>query len=237
VSKEAPDLAEKVAAGDMALDRAERAVRDRVAEAVKVEKALAQAAAVGEVYHVDVRHGDFRDVLADLRDIDAIITDPPYPREFLPLLDDLAAWADRILAPDGVLAVLIGQTHLPEVFARLAGGRPYRWTACYLTEGPGYVSHPRRVHSSWKPLLVYGGGPRFGDLFRSSGDDKAHHHWGQNFDGFSAIIERLTEPGQTVVDPFMGGGTTLLAAHALCRHAIGCDVDGDALAAARERLP
>jgi len=236
VAREAPDLAEKVAAGDMALDRAERVVRDRVAEAVKVEKALEQAAAVGTVYHVDVREGDFRSVLADLRNVDAIITDPPYPREFLPLLDDLATWADMVLSPDGVLAVLIGQTHLPEVYARLEGSRPYRWTACYLTEGPGYVSHPRRVQSSWKPLLVYGGGPRFGDLIRSSGDDKRLHKWGQNFDAFTTIIERLTEPGQTVVDPFMGGGTTLLAAHALGRHAIGCDLDPEAVASARERF-
>jgi alkyl hydroperoxide reductase subunit AhpC len=38
---------------------------------------------------VDIRVGDFRDALADLHDIDAIITDPPYPHEFIPLLADL----------------------------------------------------------------------------------------------------------------------------------------------------
>ena len=185
---------------------------------------------------MDIRHGDFREVLADLQNVDAIITDPPYPAEFLPLLDDLAAWADKVLSDDGVLAVLIGQTHLPEVYRRLSGHRPYRWTACYLTEGPGYVSHPRRVQSGWKPLLVYGGGPRFGDVFRSSGDDKRHHKWGQNFDAFHAIVERLTTKGATVVDPFMGAGTTLLAAHALGRNTIGCDLDEQAVADTKARL-
>ena len=183
--------------------------------------------------------GDFREALADLHDIDAVITDPPYPHEFIPLLEDLAAWADKVLKPDGVLAVLMGQTYLPEVYRLLDGRRPYRWTACYQTSGPGYVSMARRVQSNWKPLIVYGGGPRFADIIRSEGQDvaaKSNHRWGQDYAAFHTIIERLTERGQTVADPFMGSGTTLLAAHALGRHAIGGDVDAAAVATARGRL-
>ena len=239
VAKQAPDLAEKVMAGDVALDRAERIIRDRDAEQRRVQQARREAEAQPEPLRVDIRHGDFREVLADLTDIDAIITDPPYPAEFLPLLDDLAAWADKVLTPEGVLMVLIGQTHLPEVYRRLDGHRPYRWTGCYLTEGPGYVSHPRRVQSSWKPLLVYGGGPRFSDVVRSEGSDanaKALHRWGQDYNAFHTLIERLTTRGQTVADPFMGSGTTLLAAHALGRHTVGADTDPDAVATSRERL-
>lgn len=239
VEREAPDLAAKVKTGEMALDRAERVIRDREAQQRKVEQAKAEAASAPEVARVDIRQGDFREVLADLEDVDAIITDPPYPAEFLPLLGDLAAWADKVLADDGVLAVLIGQTHLPEVYRQLDGHRPYRWTCCYLTEGPGYVSHPRKVQSNWKPLLVYGGGPRIADVLRSEGSDadaKGHHKWGQDYSAFHTLIERLTTRGQTVVDPFMGSGTTLLAAHALGRHAIGADIEAESVATARERL-
>ena len=39
-----------------------------------------------------------------------------------------------------------------------------------------------------------------------------------------AAIEAFTQPGDIVVDPFMGGATTLVEARALGRHAIGCDV-------------
>lgn len=48
-----------------------------------------------------VRHGDFRQVLDDIEDdsLDAIITDPPYPDEFLPLWADLADFAMRKLRP------------------------------------------------------------------------------------------------------------------------------------------
>lgn len=144
-----------------------------------------------------------------------------------------------MLTPDGVLAVLIGQTYLPEVYRLLDGHRPYRWTACYLTSGPGYVSHQRKVQSNWKPLILYGGGPRLSDVIRSEGSDadaKSHHKWGQDYAAFHTLIERLTTRGQTVADPFMGSGTTLLAAHALGRHVIGADIDPASVATSRERV-
>jgi 16S rRNA G966 N2-methylase RsmD len=170
--------------------------------------------------------GDFR--AADLKNIDAIITDPPYGKEFLPLLRDLAAWANKVLKPDGIMAVLYGQTYLPEAFSMMSGFRPYRWTACYLTPGNAYASHARAVVSNWKPLLVYGGNePRFADLFESAGDEegKQRHDWGQDFEAFHTIVERLTLPGQLIVDPFAGGGTTLFAAKTLGRDSIGCEID------------
>jgi 16S rRNA G966 N2-methylase RsmD len=221
------------------LARLERIARDREAAQRRVQEARESAARSPVSATVDIRHGDFRDVLADLADVDAIITDPPYPAEYLPLLGDLAAWADKVLAPDGVLAVLIGQTHLPEVYRLLDGHRPYRWTACYLTMGAGYVSHARSVQCNWKPVLIYGGGPRFTDVLRSEGVDanaKSLHKWGQDYGAFHTLVERLTRPGQTVVDPFCGSGTTLLAAWSQGRHAIGADVDAAAIATARERL-
>lgn len=235
----APDLADQVRSGKLALDRADRIIRDREAEQKRIEQARAEAEAQPEPIWTEVRHGDFREVLADVGDVDAIITDPPYPHEFIPLLGDLAEWADKVLTPDGVMAVLIGQTYLPEVYRLLDGHRPYRWTACYLTDGPGYVSHPRKVQSNWKPLIVYGGGPRFADVIRSEGSDanaKTLHKWGQDYNAFHTIIERLTTRGQTVADPFMGSGTTLLAARALGRHAIGCDTELEHVNTAKERV-
>lgn len=234
-----PDSKNDLQSFNFLYKRAPRILRDRDAESRRILQAKKDADQSGVETVVDIRHGDFREELADVVSVDAIITDPPYPAEYLPLLADLAAWADKVLTDDGVLAVLMGQTHLPEVYRLLNGHRPYRWTGCYLTPGNGYSSQARRLQSNWKPLLIYGGGPRFSDIIRSEGTDadaKNNHHWGQDYSAFHTIIERLTERGQTVVDPFMGGGTTLLAAHALGRHAIGCDVDAEHVAKTRERL-
>jgi DNA modification methylase len=84
------------------------------------------------------------------------------------------------------------------------------------------------VQSNWKPLIVYGGGPlspRFSDVFRSVADSgKGRHEWGQNYEAFCQIIEAMTMPEARIADPFAGGGTTLFAAKALGRHAIGSEV-------------
>jgi len=39
-----------------------------------------------------------------------------------------------------------------------------------------------------------------------------------------AAIEAFSQPGDVILDPFMGGGTTLVEASALGRHSIGCDI-------------
>lgn len=239
VAEHAPDLKAKVESGELALDRADRIVRDRESAERRQTEAAAQQQQIKVGTNVEIRLGDFRDVLADLQGVDAIITDPPYPGEFLPLLDDLAAWSDKVLNEDGVLVVLFGQTYLPEVYRRLDGHRPYRWTGAYMTPGAGYASMARRVQSNWKPVLVYGGGDRFSDVFRSEGTDasaKHLHFWGQDYGAFHQIVERVTKPGHTVVDPFMGSGTTLAAARALGRHAIGCDIDPAHVATSKKRL-
>jgi hypothetical protein len=212
--------------------REERIARDQVA----AEKVVA-ASGPGTI---KLRYGDFRTALRDLRDVDAIITDPPYGEKYLHLLADLAEFADRVLKPDGILAVLFGQAYLLGAAAQLKMGRPYRWMGCFLTEGPGYVSHQRKIQSNWKPLLIFGGGPRLADVFRtdeygagtgifcSEGGDgaaKQLHPWGQNFEAFKSIIETLTAPDATVVDPFAGGGTTLFAAKIIGRNAIGSEID------------
>lgn len=185
---------------------------------------------------MDIRLGDFTQVLADVRGVDAVITDPPYPQEHLHLYAELAEWADKVLAADGVLVVMTGHMYLPEVFRLMSGWRPYRWTCAYLTPGAHNTVHARRVMQGWKPLIVYGGGPRFHDVFRSPADDKGHHYWGQNLDAFTQVVETFSRPGQLVADPFLGGGTTAAACLHTDRAFIGADVDPEAVETTRQRL-
>ena len=63
VSEKAPDLAVKVKTGEIAIDRAERIIRDREAEQRRIDHAKAEAATADVVGTIDIRHGDFRDVL------------------------------------------------------------------------------------------------------------------------------------------------------------------------------
>lgn len=225
--------------------RIDRVKRERIAD----ERRIEDAELASKHGDVEIRFGDFREVLSDLRGtVDAIITDPPYGREYDGEYVDLAARAVDLLREDGALVVLCGTR--PDLWLRRipsmeAAGLPLRWVGCYLTEGTSWRDHSAAVATNWKPVLIFGGYERNlnSDVWRSSaGDhisnasDKAHHHWGQNYDGFARLVESVTRPGQLVVDPFLGGGTAALVCRNLGRHFVGCDIDSAAVAATRERL-
>ncbi len=74
------------------------------------------------------------------------------------------------------------------------------------------------------------------DLVRSENLDKDSHEWGQSIGGFRRLVKAACRPGETVCDPFVGGGTTAVAALAEGCHFTGCDIDENAVATARARL-
>lgn len=187
----------------------------------------------------ELRLGDFREVLADIPDgsLDLILTDPPYPAEFLPLWTALAQFAAAKLAPQGVLAAMSGQTHLPEVIARLGEHLIYRWTMAYLMSGAANVVHARRVSTMWKPVLVYGSSDRrLHDVATSKAADKDFHGWGQSESGMYDLLGLLADPGAAVCDPFTGGGTTAIVARAHGCHFVGAEVDDATYATVCKRL-
>lgn len=217
-----------------------RVARENVAEQRRQEPVIPVTTITG----VTIHHGDFRKELAGLEPgtVDAIITDPPYPDEFIPLFGDLSALAARVLRPSGVLAVMTGGLRLPQWLAELSTHMRYRWTGAYIVQGPRSRVHAAKVANGWKPILIYQRHDAadlafiLDDLFDSAGDDKRFHHWGQSESGIAELVERLTKPGQLVVDPFLGGGTTAVVCRDLGRRFIGCDIDAAAVLSARERV-
>ena len=49
-------------------------------------------------------------------------------------------------------------------------------------------------------------------------------------------IASFSKPGDTILDPFLGSGTTAVAAKLLGRNYIGVEQDAEYMAMARERL-
>jgi hypothetical protein len=75
------------------------------------------------------------------------------------------------------------------------------------------------------------------DLVRANGPpevDKLLHRYGQNENAVGSLIERFTYAGEVILDPFIGGGVTVIAALRLGRRCIGAD--GDPAAVLRPRL-
>lgn len=187
---------------------------------------------------------DFRNAQIEPASVDLILTDPPYPREYVPLYADLVRCAAIWLKPGGSLVVMCGQSYLPEILASMAGQEgpmQYAWTLAYMT--PGGQSPqiwPRKVNTFWKPVLWFTkgeyAGDWIGDVTKSDGNDKRFHEWGQSEAGMADLLDRFSYPGWTVCDPFVGGGTTAVVAIAMGRRFIGIDCDTSAIDTTRQRL-
>ena len=188
---------------------------------------------------------DIRDGLPEIADesVDAVITDPPYPKEYIGLYRDLSRVSERVLKPGGVLIVMVGQSYLPDVIRMLDECMTYHWCLSYLTPG-GQAPHlfQRNVNTFWKPVLWYMkgryDGDCIGDVLKSdvNDNDKRFHAWGQSESGMSSIVERFTDPGDLILDPFLGGGTTGTVALATGRKFIGCDIDSVSVNTAEQRI-
>ncbi len=189
-----------------------------------------------------ILHGDMREVMAAMEpgSIDVIITDPPYPREFVPLYGDLARLAAHVLKPGGSLLAMAGQSYIPDLLALMTPHLRYHWTVAYMTPGQSTQIFPRRVMPSWKPVFWFVNGdydgPWHGDVIQSVANDKRFHHWGQSESGMGALIERFTDAGDVILDPFCGGGTTGKVALDLGRGFIGIDTDTAHVATSLRRM-
>ena len=241
VQQESPELFSEMKSGEITLSEAiqlvkKKKTKERQAKAVE-EFAAADIKSVVKV--LDIRDATPAKLGIAPDSVDAIITDPPYPSEFLPLFGILAAFAGTILCDGGSLVVMSGEAHLPEVFKLLLSDERmmYQWTMCYLTPGKATQLRGSPVGCNWKPLiwLTKGkySGPRVRDVFENPEQDKEHHEWGQGEVGMTQIIERMTHPGALVVDPFVGGGTTGVCCVRLGRRFIGFDIDKDSVEIAR----
>ena len=93
-----------------------------------------------------------------------------------------------------------------------------------------------------KPILIYVKPPArkppkwFKDLLPSMTGSKEFHDWGQSLPPVRELVERFSEPGDLVLDPFLGGGTTAVACKQTGRRCIGYELDADMAERARERL-
>lgn len=232
IKEERPALYEEVRAGKKTIPQAMK-------ELAKVQKAdalqsaqtsISTAARKGISEVCDIRNCSMQELLASGIRPDCIITDPPYPHEYLYLYEELAKLAKDV----PLVAVMCGQSYLPEVLQSMHAHLKYRWVLAYLTPGGQAVQlWQRKVNTFWKPVLLFGEIPDrwMGDVCKSdvNDNDKRFHDWGQSESGMADLIERLSEPGQLICDPFVGGGTTAVSALRLGRRFVGCDVNTEAV--------
>jgi hypothetical protein len=180
--------------------------------------------------------------------IDAIITDPPYvdgwKENWAPFLNIAA----DILKPGGFLISYVGHIRLPEFFEALketqinaeTGGAgknnqlKFFWICALDHSGSIKAVHPFHVQCGFKPIIIaYKPTDKntipkpykyFNDLIPGSGREKGLHSWQQSANELVPLIDTFTAPGDIILDPFMGSGTTGVACKMTARKFTGYDI-------------
>jgi 16S rRNA G966 N2-methylase RsmD len=242
-----PDIAERVDRGEIDGHRAEELARMVAFERRRAEAAPPPVTRLGN--GIEVRSGDFREVLAGVADqsVDAIVTDPPYDKAGVPLFEDFARLAARVLKPGRLAAIYAGKLALDEEMRLLAdGGLSYVWHGAVFLRGRHTNVRSRMVRGLHRSVLLYSAGrylPRHWivDAFlleegHGGPESRPLHQWQQAVEPVRHWVRAVSQPGEVVLDPFCGSGTTALACLLERRRFLGCDIDAGSVATTIERL-
>ena len=182
--------------------------------------------------------GDCLEVMKQIPDksIDLVLTDPPYGI-------NKAEW-DKIY-PRGfekeclrigkTVAIMCGQWAIPKCLQQI--GDSYLSIIC-LDNRNGMTFSPIGF-GNWIPVIIAGEKPkkRGRDLlsFVVKGK-KPEHPSPKPIDAMLKIIDRLSECGDTILDPFMGSGTTGVTCKELGRNFIGIEINEEYFKIAEKRI-
>lgn len=165
---------------------------------------------------------DCLDVLPQLKrgSVDAVVTDPPYLEGDLSFhLDEWLKITSRIILTPGKL----------ESFNWIARKKPF-WEYCWRMSSKS-KGGSACLHIGWEPILAYA------PPLRPIGNDvltftqkifketTGIHKWPKPIELYTFLVSRWAREKDTILDPFMGSGTTGVAAMQTGRKFIGIEID------------
>lgn len=179
--------------------------------------------------NAELWHGDCREVLPLLPDVDAVITDPPYGIDFKyeEHEDDFEGWI-------GLINDVLPQLQKKARFVVMPSCQIKRlkwwyenyapdWVICWHKGSPGHVS--TIGFNDWEPHLCWGKPKKpMHDYFSTNCGFYDNGHPCPKPVRYSMwLVDRGAGKGETVLDPFMGSGTTGVACMDLGRKFIGIE--------------
>jgi hypothetical protein len=178
--------------------------------------------------------------------VDCIITDPPYAD--MECYEKLGNIAKHVLKPSGFCCCYIGTLYLPQVLAIMAKYLGYYWQIILLHQGSdgtkfkSQTLHGRKVDTVYKSILVFQKPPikkvksYFRDVLQGGGMEKDLHLWQQGEEELVPLLDTFSTVGDTVLDPFLGSGTTGVACLGNNRKFVGFDTDRQCVEQAKVRI-
>ena len=239
--KEKPEVFEQIKNGTINISEAKK--EEKKEERDKKIQEVKASAKEFENTDIQIFNKDFRELEIQDSSIDLILTDPPYPAEYLHLWKDLFIQAKRVLKPNKFLVAYSGQMYLDKIFkyADEAGLNYYWMINIEFTKKP--LVHGRKVLNEWKPILVFQNGLKqhdrvFSDKISMKYTEREMHdlNWGQTVEPFEFLLDRFSNTQDLVYEPFAGTGTTLLACKNTNRKCIGTELKTDYIDLIKGRL-
>lgn len=190
---------------------------------------------------ITIYHGDCREILPTLPKVDLVLTDPPYGlKEKLhdgggwstnPIYDAVLKWDVKLTMAD--LEIVISKAENSIIW----GGNYYQFppSRCWLI-----WSKINNVATMADAELAWTNWDKNTKLFREivNADGKREHPTQKPESLMRWCIQQADywHVPQTILDPFMGSGTTLRAAKDLGRKAIGIEIEEKYCEIAAKRL-
>ena len=124
----------------------------------------------------------------------------------------------------------LGGDSLDQIISNVCKELDYFWLFGLKHNGGNPRYWAKKLMVGFKPILVLTNGKPeethwMDTLFTGDSKDKKHHKWGQSVNYPVQIIEILTNEGDIILDPFLGGGTTLKATRMTDRVGLGFEID------------
>jgi site-specific DNA-adenine methylase len=239
--KEKPEVFEQIKNGTINISEAKK--EEKKEEKEKKIQEIKESAKEFENTDIKIYNKDFRELKIEDSSIDLILTDPPYPAEYLHLWKDLFIQAKRVLKPNKFIVAYSGQMYLDKIFkyANEAGLDYYWMINIEFTKKP--LVHGRKVLNEWKPILVFQNGLKqhdrvFSDKITMKYTEREMHdlNWGQTIEPFEFLLDRFSNTQDLIYEPFAGTGTTLIACKNKNRKCIGTEVKTDYIDLIKGRL-
>ena len=200
---------------------------------------------IGDNAEVTLYLGDCLEILPTLSGVDAVVTDPPYGIGWQPRVNHQDQPWDDDVAFDPSPFLLIGRYQL------FWGGQYF---ASRLPDQEGWLTWVKRPvsHDFSNDFRSYAttelawrnwGKPRFiahvwdGGMRAGSSENRTFCHPSQKpIEVMAWCVRQLPDDAQTVLDPFMGSGTTGVACANLGRRFIGIEIEEKYFDIARRRI-
>lgn len=220
-------------------------VEDAIKQVTKEKKAeeiqtiqiqqLTEQIQINNVYCADIR-----EIKLPQESIDLIFTDPPYHDEYLELYEETGKLAQQCLKPEGYLLVYAGKMYLPEIINTLKKYLNYIWTLGIVFPGSQLKIQKYHFFDCWRAILVFKKTEKVNHSWvpdvATGKRDKTLHEWQQSLEPALQYIKAFSKEGDTVLDPFAGSGTTVIACLQLNRNFIAFDKDENAVKITLSRI-